>query len=53
MRVNVSPHIKVKSAGGVRTLDVLMDYLDAGIARSGATTTSVMLEEYVRRFGRG
>jgi deoxyribose-phosphate aldolase len=44
--------MKIKSAGGVRTLDVLMEYLDAGISRSGATTTAIMLDEYVERFGR-
>jgi deoxyribose-phosphate aldolase len=53
MKASVSPEIKVKSAGGVRTLDVLMDFLDAGIERSGATTTATMLDEYVARFGRG
>ena len=52
MKTSVSPHIKVKSAGGVRTLDALIDMLDAGVTRSGATTTSVMLDEYVTRFGR-
>lgn len=51
MRASVSPHIKVKSAGGVRTLDALIDMLDAGVERSGATTTSIMLDEYTQRFG--
>ena len=51
MRASVSPHIKVKSAGGVRTLDALIDMLDTGVERSGATTTSVMLDEYTQRFG--
>jgi deoxyribose-phosphate aldolase len=52
MKNSVSAKIKVKSAGGVRTLDALIDMLDAGVTRSGATTTSVMLDEYVTRFGR-
>jgi len=51
MKSSVSPHVKVKSAGGVRTLDALIDMLDAGVERSGATTTSVMIDEYVERFG--
>lgn len=51
MRTSVSPHVKVKSAGGVRTLDALIEMLDAGVERSGATTTSVMLDEYSQRFG--
>ena len=51
MRAAVSPAVKVKSAGGVRTLDALIDMLDAGVERSGATTTSTMLDEYTQRFG--
>lgn len=51
MKENVSPRVKVKSAGGVRTLDVLLEYLDAGISRSGATTTAQMLDEFKERFG--
>ena len=51
MRASVSPHIKVKSAGGVRTLDALIEMIDAGVERSGATTTNVMLDEYEKRFG--
>ena len=52
MKNSVSAKIKVKSAGGVRTLDALIDMLDAGVSRSGATTTALMLDEYVTRFGR-
>ena len=51
MRASVSPKVKVKSAGGVRTLDALIEMLDAGIERSGATTTSTMLDEFTQRFG--
>jgi deoxyribose-phosphate aldolase len=51
MRAAVSPKVKVKSAGGVRTLDALIEMLDAGVERSGATTTSAMLDEYTQRFG--
>ena len=51
MRASLSPKMKVKSAGGVRTLDLLFEFLDAGISRSGATTTAAMLDEYVTRFG--
>jgi deoxyribose-phosphate aldolase len=51
MRATVSPSVKVKSAGGVRTLDALIEMLDAGVERSGATTTNIMLDEYTQRFG--
>ena len=30
MRANTSPHVQVKAAGGVRTLDALLDVMDAG-----------------------
>jgi deoxyribose-phosphate aldolase len=52
MRASVSPAVKVKSAGGVRTLDALLAMMEAGVTRSGATTTAAMLDEYVARFGR-
>lgn len=52
MRSSVSLKMKIKSAGGVRTLDALIEYLDAGISRSGATTTAIMIDEYAERFGR-
>lgn len=52
MKESVSPNIKVKSAGGVRTLDSLLEYMDAGVTRSGASATGAMLDEYVAKFGR-
>jgi len=51
MRKSVSPHVKIKSAGGVRTLDALIEMIDAGVSRSGATTTATILQEYDERFG--
>lgn len=51
MRASVSEHIKVKAAGGVRTLDALLDVLDAGCARSGATATAQMLDDFRSRTG--
>jgi deoxyribose-phosphate aldolase len=52
MKNSVSAKMKVKSAGGVRTLDALIEMLDAGVSRSGATTTAAMLDDYESRFGR-
>jgi deoxyribose-phosphate aldolase len=49
MRAAVSPAVKVKAAGGVRTLDALIDVLNAGADRVGATATRVILDEFVRR----
>lgn len=52
MRATVSPRIKVKCAGGVRTLDALLAMREAGADRSGATATAAILDEYVARYGR-
>jgi deoxyribose-phosphate aldolase len=49
MRATVGPTVKVKAAGGVRTLDQLIDVMDAGAERSGATRTAEMLDEFVAR----
>lgn len=53
MRKSVSPHVHVKSAGGIKTLDALLAFMDAGVTRSGASQTQAMLEEFITRFGSG
>jgi len=50
MKKSVGPNVKVKAAGGVRTLDQLIAVQAAGCARSGATATAVMMEEALKRF---
>src|SRR5690349_23191048 len=37
MRASVSPRVQVKAAGGVRTLDALLDVINTGTTRVGAT----------------
>jgi deoxyribose-phosphate aldolase len=49
MREAVSPRIGVKAAGGVRTLDALIDAVNAGATRIGATATRAILDEYRAR----
>jgi deoxyribose-phosphate aldolase len=49
MRASVSEKVQVKCAGGVRTLDALLAMIDAGVTRSGATTTASMLDEFKQR----
>ena len=51
MKAAVSSKVKIKSAGGVRTLDAIIDYLDAGISRTGATTTAQIIDDFVAKFG--
>ena len=50
MRKYSGPKVRVKCAGGVRTLDDLLKMKAAGATRSGATATIVMLEEAKKRF---
>jgi deoxyribose-phosphate aldolase len=49
MRRTVSPHVQVKAAGGVRTLDALIDVMALGVTRVGATQTRAMLDEFRAR----
>jgi len=51
MREHSAPSVKVKAAGGVRTLTVLLEYKELGISRCGATATAAMLEEAKKLFG--
>ncbi len=51
MRANTSPHIQVKAAGGVRTLDALLEVMAVGVTRCGATATAAMLDDFKARKG--
>ncbi len=51
MKASVSPKMKVKSAGGVKNLDMLLEFMDAGVSRSGASATAAMLDEFIARYG--
>jgi deoxyribose-phosphate aldolase len=53
MRANTSPHIQVKAAGGVRTLDALLEVMALGTTRIGATATATIVDEFrARKAGR-
>ncbi len=49
MKQTVGDRLKVKSSGGVRTLDQLIDYMDAGVTRSGCSATAQVLEEFISK----
>ena len=51
MREHSPPQVQVKAAGGVRTLDKLLEVRKIGVTRVGATATVTMLEECKRRLG--
>jgi deoxyribose-phosphate aldolase len=51
MRATVSSAVKVKAAGGIRTLDGLLEVMSIGVERIGATRTETMLEDYNERIG--
>jgi deoxyribose-phosphate aldolase len=53
MRATVSPRVKVKAAGGVRTLDALLEVMSVGADRCGATRTAEMLDDYRARVAGG
>jgi len=49
MRASTSPHIQVKAAGGVRTLDALLAVMALGVTRIGATATETIIEDFRAR----
>lgn len=53
MRASVSPSIQIKAAGGVRTLDVLLEFANAGVTRFGATATATILDDMAHRIEHG
>ena len=52
MKKSVGPGVKVKAAGGVRSLDGLLAVQKAGCTRCGATATIAMMEDAKMRFGK-
>jgi deoxyribose-phosphate aldolase len=51
MRTSVSDRVKIKAAGGIRTLDLLVEGLNAGMDRCGATATAVIIDDLRARQG--
>ena len=51
MRASVSERVRVKAAGGIRTLDLLIEGLNAGMDRCGATATAAIIDELRARKG--
>ena len=49
MREHSPPHVQVKAAGGVRTLDRLLEVRALGVTRVGASRTATILDECKRR----
>jgi deoxyribose-phosphate aldolase len=46
MRANVSEKVQVKAAGGVRTLPAILEVIDVGVTRCGATATATILDDF-------
>ncbi len=51
MRRHAPPRVQVKAAGGVRTLDRLLEVRALGVTRVGASGTVTILAEARRRLG--
>lgn len=49
MRQHLGPRVRIKAAGGVRTLDDLLKVRGLGVTRIGATATEVMLRAAIDR----
>lgn len=52
MRKHCIPEVKIKAAGGIRTLDQLLKVYKHGATRIGASATESIMEEAIERFGK-
>ncbi|MEZ0541129.1 deoxyribose-phosphate aldolase [Fibrella arboris] len=50
---HVGPNVRVKAAGGVRTLDGLLQVKAMGVSRLGASATAAIMQEAYQRYGDG
>ncbi len=51
MRRYAAPEVQIKAAGGVRTLDGLLNVMELGCTRLGASATAAIMEEAKKRLG--
>jgi deoxyribose-phosphate aldolase len=51
MRTHSPPNVQIKAAGGVRTLERLLEVRALGVTRVGASRTTTILDECQRRLG--
>jgi deoxyribose-phosphate aldolase len=49
MRAHAGPEVRIKAAGGIRTLDEFLRARELGVSRIGASATKAILLEAVRR----
>jgi len=49
MREHSGPHVQIKAAGGVRSLDDLLEVRRLGVSRIGAAATAAILNEATKR----
>lgn len=49
LRQNLSPHVQLKAAGGVRNLHAILAMIDLSCTRCGATATAEILDEFQKR----
>ncbi len=45
MKENIGPDVKIKAAGGIRSKEVMEQFLEAGCDRIGCSSTAVLFEE--------
>lgn len=53
MRKSTGPRVRIKAAGGIRSLDALLEMRRAGANRIGATATEVIMREALKREAAG
>ncbi len=53
LMAEAAPRCKIKAAGGIKTLDQALAFIEAGVSRIGASASVAILQEYEARHGNG
>lgn len=53
LMAEAAPRCKVKAAGGIRTLEQALAFIEAGASRIGASASVQIMEEYIAAHGNG
>lgn len=51
LMIESAPNCRIKAAGGIKTLDQVMQFIEAGVSRIGASASVQIMEEFIASHG--
>ncbi len=53
MKESISDHMQIKASGGIRTLELAEQMIEAGAHRVGSSSSVQILKDWIVKHGRG